>query len=227
MPYFFFDSTMVVLIPAIILALYAQYKVKSVFSRYSGIRSSSGLTGYQIARELLAKNGIFDVEVEETRGVLSDHYDPRTATVRLSPEIYEGDSISSLGVAAHEVGHAIQHKLGYVPLKWRTSLFPVANIGSSMAIPFFIIGLFLSIPVLMDIGIIFFTGAVLFQVITLPVEFNASNRALMQLEGIGFLRNTEVQMARKVLHAASLTYVAATAVAVAHLIRLLLLRREE
>jgi Zn-dependent membrane protease YugP len=223
---FFPFSTMdfFILIPALLLALYAQYKVKSAFREMSERRSASGLTGAQVARDMLRKNQIFDVEVEETQGTLSDHYDPRSKTLRLSSEVYRSNSLAALGVAAHETGHAVQHATGYAPLQLRHAIFPVANFGSSLGIPLFIGGLFFSSPFLMDFGIILFAAAVAFQVVTLPVEFNASSKALAQLTSGGYLRADEVGGARKVLQAAALTYVAATAVAALHLIRLLLLR---
>lgn len=224
MPFFFYDPTWLLLIPALIFALYAQYKVRSTYEYYSRVASARGLTGGEVARQLLHHNRLHEVEVEETSGWLSDHYDPRTRRLRLSSGIYRSRSIAALGVAAHEVGHAIQHGMGYLPLKIRHGLFPVANLGSTLALPLFFIGFLFSSPKLMDIGIILFSGAVLFQVVTLPVEFNASRRALYQLQAGGYLAGDEIHSARKVLNAAALTYVAATAVAVLHLIRLLLLR---
>lgn len=222
--FYFFDSTFILLIPAIILALYAQYKVRSTYEYYSQVPSARGMTGAQVARELLSTNGLHNVEVEETGGMLSDHYDPRTKILRLSSAIHRSRSVAALGVAAHEVGHAIQHGLRYFPLQVRHGLFPVANLGSTLAIPLFVIGLIFASGRLMDIGIIFFCGAVLFQVVTLPVEFNASRRALYQLQSGGYLAKDEIESARKVLNAAALTYVAATAMAVLTLIRLLILR---
>jgi len=220
----FYDPTWLLLIPALLFALYAQYKVRSTYEYYSQMASARGMTGGEVARQLLNHNRLYDVEVEETSGWLSDHYDPRTRRLRLSSGIYRSRSIAALGVAAHEVGHAIQHGMGYLPLKIRHGLFPVANLGSTLALPLFFIGFLFSSPKLMDIGIILFSGAVLFQVVTLPVEFNASRRALYQLRAGGYLAEDEIPSARKVLNAAALTYVAATAVAVLHLIRLLLLR---
>ena len=225
MLYGFFSTTdLMLIIPAMILALYAQYKVKSTYKHFSAIASARGMTGAQVSLNILRNNNIYDVEIEQTEGMLSDHYDPRNKTLRLSSDIYNSSSVAALGVAAHEAGHAIQHNTGYAPLKIRHGIFPVANIGSRLAIPLFIIGLFMGSGMLMDVGIWFFAGAVLFQVVTLPVEFNASNRALYQLESGGYLSRNEIGSARKVLNAAALTYVAATAVAVMHLIRLLILR---
>jgi len=223
----FFSPYDFLLIPAFILALYAQNKVKSTYQKYRQMKSSSGLTGAQVARQLLQMNQIYDVQVQETSGTLTDHYDPRKKILRLSSDIYNSSSVSALGIAAHEAGHAAQHATGYMPLQVRHSIFPVANIGSTLAIPMFLIGFFFSysgLAVLMDIGILLFSGAVIFQLVTLPVELNASKRALVQLESGGFLRGQEVGAARKVLSAAALTYIAATAVAVVHLLRLLFLR---
>lgn len=222
---FFFSTTeLMLLIPAMLFALYAQYKVKNTFKRFKTVISANGMTGFQVAKNILQNNGIYDVEIERTPGALTDHYDPKSKTLRLSNEIYNSKSVAALGIAAHEVGHAIQHNIGYTPLQLRHGLFPVANIGSNLAFPLFIIGLFMRSGILMDIGIWFFAGAVLFQIITLPVEFNASSRAIIQLERGSFLIGNEIDSARKVLNAAALTYVAATAVAIMHLIRLVILR---
>lgn len=221
---FFWDPTMILLIPALILAFYAQMKVQSAYQKYSRIQNGHGLTGYKAALELLRLNGITDVEVEEVSGTLSDHYDPRIKKVRLSSGNYRSASLAAVSVAAHEVGHAIQHATGYFPLQLRHSILPVTNLGSWLAFPLFIIGFFLRTPFLMDLGILFFTGVVVFHVVTLPVEFNASHRALRQLESHGFLTTGEVTGAKKVLDAAALTYVAATAMAALQLVRLLILR---
>ncbi len=199
-------------------------KVKSTFAQYNRVRSQGGMTGAQVARNILRSNNVDDVEVEETGGVLSDHYDPRVKKLRLSSEIYRSSSVAALGVAAHEAGHAIQHHAGYAPLHVRNGIFPIANFGSRFAFPLFIIGFLFRSGTMMDIGIWLFLGAVIFQLITLPVEFNASGRALIQLESGGYLGRDEIGAARKVLNAAALTYVAATAVAVMHLVRLLILR---
>lgn len=224
---FYFDPTYIILVPAIILAVYAQFKVQSTFQRYLRVRASSGVTGAQVARHLLDKNHLSDVAVEITPGHLSDHYDPRTRVLRLSSEVYHGSSLAALGVAAHETGHAVQHAQEYIPLNLRNAIFPVASFGSNLAFPLFFIGLIFGRggTFLMDLGILLFTFAVLFQVVTLPVEFNASKRALRMLEGEGFLtRGGEVTGARKVLSAAALTYLAATAMALLQLLRLVLLR---
>lgn len=222
---FFFSATEIILLVAgFVITMYAQTKVKSTFARFSKVRSRSGLTGAQVAQRIMATNMIDDVQIEESKGLLSDHYDPVKKKLRLSSEIYHSTSIAALGVAAHEVGHAIQHKMAYAPLNIRHGLFPIANIGSSLAMPLFIVGFLFRGGVLMDIGIYLFLAAVIFQVVTLPVEFNASKRALLQLENGGYLARDEIRSARKVLSAAALTYVAAAAVAVMHLVRLLILR---
>ena len=224
MPFYFWDPTMILLIPAIILAIWAQMRVSSTYSKYSKISSARGATGAEIAKILLEHNGLPDVKIEAVKGKLSDHYDPRSNTVRLSTDNYRGRSLSAVAVAAHEVGHAIQHGTGYIPLKIRHSILPATNIGSWAAFPLFIIGFLFNTPFLMDIGIILFAGVVIFHFVTLPVEFNASHRALAQLSSYGMLVEEEVRGARKVLNAAALTYVAATAVALIHLVRLLILR---
>ena len=224
MYYPYFDSTMIVLIPAIILAMYAQSKVKSTYEKYVRIASQKGYTGAEAARAILDRNGLTDVRIEHIRGTLSDHYDPRTRVLRLSDMVYRGNSISSSAIAAHEVGHAIQHARDYAPLRFRNAIVPVVNFASNLSWLFILAGLFLSFTGLIDIGIILFTGSVVFQIVTLPVEFNASSRALDELESVGVLTREEIPHSKKVLDAAALTYVAATATAVAQLVRLLLLR---
>ncbi|WP_313017251.1 zinc metallopeptidase [Acetoanaerobium noterae] len=224
MYYPYFDSTMIVLIPAIILAMYAQSKVKSTYEKYVRIASQKGYTGAEAARAILDRNGLTDVRIEHIRGTLSDHYDPRTRVLRLSDMVYRGNSISSSAIAAHEVGHAIQHARDYAPLRFRNAIVPVVNFASNLSWLFILAGLFLSFTGLIDIGIILFTGSVVFQIVTLPVEFNASSRALYELESVGVLTREEIPHSKKVLDAAALTYVAATATAVAQLVRLLLLR---
>ena len=224
MPFFIWDPTMILLIPAIILAIWAQMRVSSTYSKYSKVPSARGITGAQAAKSILEHNGIFDVEIEAVEGKLSDHYDPRSKTVRLSNENYRGRSLSAVAVAAHEVGHAIQDNKGYGPLRIRHSILPATNLGSWAAFPLFFIGFLFNTPLLMDVGIVLFAGVVLFHFVTLPVEYNASSRALAQLGSSGMLVEDEVRGARKVLNAAALTYVAATAVALIHLIRLLIIR---
>ncbi len=222
---FLYDPTYLLLIPAIILAMWSQSRVKSTYAKYSRIRSQRGLSGAQVAERILRDNGIHNVRVEETQGVLSDHYDPTTRTVRLSPHNYRADSLAAVAVAAHECGHAIQHARAYSPLALRSAILPVANIGSSPLIWVLVMAGFLfSFPALIDAGIVFFSGAVLFHLVTLPVEFNASSRALAILSSNGYLATAEQEGARKVLNAAALTYVASATVSVLNLVRLLILR---
>jgi hypothetical protein len=224
----FFDGSMILVLPALALAIWAQWKVQSTYRKFAQVRAANGLTGREMARAIMVRNGVTDVAVEEIPGALNDHYDPRSKTVRLSQPIYEGTSISSIAVAAHEVGHVLQHANGYVPLGLRSAIAPAAGLGSALAFPLFFIGfIFRSSPGLiwlMDLGILFFTAAVLFQLVTLPVEFDASKRALAQLTSHGAIAPEEVAGAKKVLDAAALTYVAAAAMAALQLVRLLLLR---
>ncbi len=229
MPFFFFDPTYILLIPAILLALYAQFKVQSTYNRYSQVQAGSGYTGAQMAAELLRRRGITDVTIEEVPGMLSDHYDPRTKVLRLSPQVYEGTSIAAMGVAAHETGHALQHRDGYAPLALRSAIVPVASLGTWAPFLLFFLGFIFRTPALMDVGILFFLGYVIFALITLPVEFNASARAVTVLQGEGLVMPQEAEGVRAVLQAAGLTYVAAAAMAVLQLLRLVLLRnmREE
>lgn len=220
-----FDPTMIILIPAIIFTLFAQGKVKSSFAKYLRVPTRKGYTGAQVARLLLDQHGLQDMPIEVSRGQLSDHYDPTKRVLRLSGEVYQGNSIASVSVAAHEVGHAIQHANGYIPLSLRNMVFPVARFGSSAAWFFIIIGLLMpALGGLMDVGILLFGAAVAFQVITLPVEFNASSRALRLLDANGFITEDETEGAQKVLRAAALTYVAAMASGIAQLLRLILIR---
>ncbi len=225
---FFWDYTWFLLIPPLILALYAQARVRSTYGRYSRVPASSKLTAAQVARQILDTRGAQNVAIEKIPGQLSDNYDPRKKVLRLSEAVYDSNSLAALGVAAHEAGHAIQHHERYSPLAIRNAIFPVASIGSTLAFPLFFIGFLFSQKrgpsVLMDIGILLFAGAVFFSVITLPVEFNASRRAMAVLEERGYLSRTEMDGARKVLNAAALTYVAATAMAVMQLVRMILIR---
>ena len=211
-------------IPALLLALYAQWKVKSTYEKYSQVACSRGYTGAQVARYILDDYRLQNISVEPTPGELTDHYDPRTQKLCLSQGIYDGNSVAAIGVAAHEAGHAIQDAKAYAPLKIRNGLVPVTNFGTTLAFPLFILGMFAGMPQLMDIGIILFSLAVIFSVITLPVEFNASARAIRVLADGNFLSAQELPLAKAVLNAAALTYVAATAMAVLNLVRLLMLR---
>ena len=226
MPFFFFDYTFIILIPALILAFYAQSKVKNTFLRYSKVRNSSRMTGAQVARRILNEQGLNDIPVHKVRGNLTDHYHPRKRELYLSESVHSSDSVAALGVAAHEAGHALQHRDDYMPLKIRNAFAPAAGFGSNLAFPLFLIGFIFSTSIgwLMDVGILFFSAAVLFHLVTLPVEFDASARAVAYLEGTGILRGEEVSHAKKVLNAAAWTYVAAATMAIAQLVRLLILR---
>lgn len=228
MPYgyygYYFDPTYILIIIAAIISLIAQWRVNSAFSKYSRVASMSGMTGAQAARMILQSNVINDVSVQRISGKLTDHYNPSTKVLNLSESVYGSTSVAAIGVAAHECGHAIQHARGYFPLSLRTALVPVANIGSQLSWVFIIVGAILSFnQTLITIGIIMFSAAVLFQLVTLPVEFNASARALEQLESNGILYRDEVSQTRKVLSAAALTYVAAAATAILQLLRLIIL----
>ncbi|HPR56464.1 MAG TPA: zinc metallopeptidase [Deltaproteobacteria bacterium] len=212
----------IMIVPTFLLSLFAQFRVSSSFKRYSKVPSSRGITGAGAARLILEAEGIRDVAIELGRGFLSDHYDPRVKVLRLSESVYSGSSLASVGVAAHEAGHAIQHARGYMPLQLRSALVPISSLGSNLAWPLLLIGFIFMAKTLIMAGIIFFTLAVLFQLVTLPVEFNASSRALHALPATGILTDTEVAGARKVLSAAALTYVAAAATAVVQLLYFLL-----
>jgi uncharacterized protein len=224
---FFLDPTFLLLIPPLILAFYAQSKVKGAYRKYSQIFASSRISGAQAAHELLQTSGAGDVKIEKLPGELTDNYDPRTHVLHLSQGVYDSSSIAALGIAAHETGHAIQHQTHYQPLHLRNVLYPAANLGSTLAFPLFFIGFIFSRrgpSLLMDIGIILFAAAVVFSVVTLPVEFNASKRALVLLEERRFLTAEEMTGAREVLKAAALTYVASTAMAAMQLLRMFLIR---
>ena len=217
---YYYDPTYIILIPAIILTMYAQFKVSSTTNRYFRVRTQRGYTGEQTAREIL--NGIYDVRIEMTRGTLSDHYDPRNKILRLSQDVYRGTSITSVAVAAHECGHAIQHARGYAPLTIRGAIVPVVNFASNASWILIMLGLFMtSTTSLLKIGILLFATTVVFQLITLPVEFNASHRALIQIENLGIVTRDERRESKKVLDAAALTYVAAAASAILQLLRLI------
>lgn len=205
------------------LPLWAQMKVKHTYKKFSKVANSTGMTGAETARKILDDNGLFHISIEEVRGKLTDHYDPRSKVVRLSSSIYHGDSIAGTAVAAHEVGHAVQDSENYAPLRFRHALVPVASLGSNAAFILILIGLFAQLTGLFLVGIIFFAAVVLFQLVTLPVEFNASNRAMDQVVSLGVIRNDEEREAKKVLNAAALTYVAAALVALLELARFILL----
>ncbi len=220
----FWDSTFFLLIPAFVFALYAQNKVKSTYRKYLEVPSARGLTGAEAARQLLDAAGLSQVEIETVDGELSDHYDPRVRKLRLSRPNYAGSSVAALGVACHEAGHALQHAKGYTPLQMRQTIFPVARFGSGLAMPLFFLGFFFNFPVLMDIGIVVFLVAAFFSVLTLPVEFDASKRAVVLLNRHGIVSPQESNDVKAVLNAAALTYVAAALMAVLQLVRLIVLR---
>lgn len=222
-PGFYFDTTYLILIPAVIIAFWAQNKIDSAYKKYRTVRIASGITGSEVARSILDGAGLFDVRVERYGKHLGDHYDPSKRVIRLSPEVYDGATVASAGIAAHECGHAIQHQNHYAPLVLRTRIAPIVNIGSNVSIWLFMIGIFLGNPLFANIGIIFFSGAVIYQLVTLPVEFNASTRALSILKTRTFLYGDELKGAQKVLDAAAMTYVAATLMAISQLIRLIAL----
>jgi len=225
MPYYmFYDSTYLLVIIGVIITLMASARVKTTFNRYSKIRSLSGETGATAAAKILEKEGIFDVRIEQVNGDLTDHYDPKNKVLRLSETVYGSSSVAALGVAAHECGHAIQHKKGYAPLKARTAIVPAVNFGSKASWPIILVGILFGFnETLISIGIILFSFGILFQLVTLPVEFNASNNALAILSRTGMLRGNEFEGAKKVLRAAALTYVAAAAASILQLLRLVLL----
>ncbi len=204
---FFFDGTIFILIPAIILTLYAQYKVKTTYSKYSKILAKNGLSGKETAEELLLRNNLSNIKIETIEGRLSDHYDPRHKKLAISKEIYYGRSLAAQGIVAHEIGHALQDAKNYFPLSLRSNLVPVTNIGSRMAVPLFLIGFIFSSPALMDIGIMAFSLAVLFQLVTLPVEFDASKRAVNLLVGANIVSDTEeINSVKKVLNACGINF---------------------
>lgn len=228
MPYIYygFDPTYWMIIVGVLLSLLASFRVKTTFSKYSKVRSMSGITGAQAAEKILNSQGIYDVRIGRVSGNLTDHYNPSDKTLNLSDSVYSSTSVAAIGVAAHECGHAIQHAKGYAPLNFRTALVPVANFGSSISWILIIIGLFInsrSSMTLIYAGILCFSLAVLFQLVTLPVEFNASSRALAILEQNGTLGSTELGQTKKVLSAAALTYVAAAAASILQLLRLIVL----
>lgn len=219
---FFWDISMIILIPGLLLAMYAQAKVSSTYNRYKKVTSHSGYTGAQFARKMLNGNGLYDVTITQISGRMSDHYDPRANQVRLSAEVYNGTSIASLGIAAHEVGHAVQHATNYFPLTVRNLVVPVTNFSSSIYMLFIFIGIIMNSFSMIQFGIMLFAVIVIFQVITLPVEFNASRRAIATLGGDGVLDAEELSGAKRVLGAAAMTYVAAMVTAVLQLLQLLM-----
>lgn len=226
-PFMFHPATLL-MIPAIIIAVWAQARVKSAYHKYARIAVRSGITGAQAAHHILEASGVGPLPVEQIPGQMTDHYDPTKKVVRLSQDVYHGASIAAVGIAAHEVGHAIQDAQGYAPIHLRQLMYPISSIGSTLAFPMILVGVFFNFAgsaLLINIGIWLFTAAVAFTIITLPVEFNASSRAIKALTGGGYLNQEELAGVRKVLNAAALTYVAAAAVAILQLVRLLIIAR--
>ncbi len=226
--YYGFDATYILVFIGAVICMMASARVKSTYQKYSKVRSMTGMTGAQAAQRILNHAGIYDVTIQHISGQLTDNYNPRQKTLNLSDAVYNSASVAAVGVAAHECGHAIQHHKGYVPLTIRSAIVPAANIGSNLAWPLILLGLFITSDMgvfLINLGIIAFSLAVLFQLVTLPVEFNASNRALVLLEDCGILSESEIPATRKVLSAAALTYVASAASAILQLLRLILLTR--
>lgn len=223
---FFYDSYYLFLVlPAILISLWSQMKVKSTFNKYSQVMARSSLTATEITRRILDMNGLQNVKIEQVSGNLSDHFDPRTNVIRLSDTVRGIPSVAAIGVAAHEAGHAIQYKCGYTPIKLRNTILPIANLGSQLSVPLIIFGILFSFEPLVSAGIILFSAVLLFQVVTLPVEFNASRRAIKTLSENGILVGEELDGTKKVLSAAALTYVAAVLVSAMQLLRLLLISR--
>ncbi len=219
----FYDYYYIILVvPALIISLIAQVKVKSTFSKMSKIRSVRGITGVQAAQSILTYYGITDVRIERVAGNLSDHYDPRTKVIRLSDSVYGSDSVAAIGVACHEAGHAAQHAENYIPIKIRNTILPVCNVGSTLGLPLAVIGYFLGFEPLVAIGLLLYSFITVFQLVTLPVEFNASRRAVKVIEENGMLYEDEIGSAKKVLVSAALTYVAALLVSIANLLRFIL-----
>lgn len=226
MGYYYWDPTYILVVIGAVICMIASARVKGTFNKYSQLRSMSGMNGAQVAQRVLQAAGIYDVQVRHVSGSLTDHYDPRTKTVNLSDPVYNATSVAALGVAAHECGHAIQHAKSYAPLSIRSALVPIANFGSVLAWPVILIGLLFntrSSGLIIDIGILLFSAAVLFQLVTLPVEFDASRRALVMLRTQGILADDELKYTRRVLKSAALTYVASAAAAILQLLRIILI----
>lgn len=222
----YFDPTYMLVLIGVVISLIAQAKVKGTFSKFSRVSNMRGITGADAAEQILKRAGIYDVRIERIAGNLTDHYDPRSKVLRLSDTVYGSTSVAAVGVAAHECGHAIQHARGYAPLKFRSFLVPIANFGAQIAWPLILIGLLFTSQTsswLIEIGILAFSAAVLFHLVTLPVEFNASNRAIRIIADSGMMQGAEIQGAKKVLSAAAMTYVASAATAVLQLLRIILL----
>ena len=225
MPYFFgIDITYIIfIIPALLFGIWAQISVQSAFSKYSRVPSARGYTGAEVAKLLLEQNGIYDVTIRHISGSLTDNFNPREKTLNLSDDVYNSTSVAAIGVAAHETGHAIQHAVGYRPIKWREAIIPVTQLGSWAYFPIILLGIVFSSQTLVNVGILLFATIALFQLVTLPVEFNASNRAIATLENNGILYGNDITGAKAVLRAAALTYVAALVSSLAQLLRLLVI----
>lgn len=223
----FFDRTFILLVPAIIISFWAQYKVKSTFDRYSRVRNAKGYTGADVARMILDANGLNYIPIQVIPGQLTDNYDPVNRVMNLSPDVFHGNSVAAIGVAAHESGHAIQHSRNYLPLIMRNAIVPAVNFSSNASWIILLIGMFLGIPALARIGVILFAAVVIFQLITLPVELDASSRAMRILKNREILYKEELSGARKVLNAAAMTYVAAALMAISQLIRLIDITRRD
>lgn len=223
MPYLYFDTTYLILIPAMLLGLYAQYKVNSTYTKYSKVNNARGFTAAEVARRILDDNGLHDVGISHITGNLTDNYNPKTNIVSLSETVYNSTSVAAIGVAAHECGHAIQHAVGYAPIRIRSALVPITNFGSSAGVIVLLIGLLFSSYNLAMLGILLYSLMAVFQLVTLPVEFNASSRALKTLEQDMILYEDEMPLARKVLNAAALTYVAALVSTLSTIFRYLLI----
>ncbi|MBR5798204.1 MAG: zinc metallopeptidase [Clostridia bacterium] len=221
--YFYGDWSLIVVLPALIFTLWAQMSVRSAYRQYSQVRNSYGMTGADAARRILNQNGLHHIRIEAVRGEMTDHYDPRAGVIRLSEGVYNNASVAAVGIAAHEAGHAVQHATAYGALKLRNSIIPVCRFGSIAAMPLFIIGLLVASDALMTVGILAYAAVTLFQLITLPVEFNASRRAMKAIEGWGYMSDAEMDGSRRVLRAAAMTYVAALATSLLTLLRLLLI----
>ncbi len=223
MPFAFDIYYFILIIPALIFGLWAQAQVNGSFSKYSRVSTMRGMTGAEAAQYILEQNGIYDVTVQHIRGNLTDNFNPKNKTLNLSDSVYASTSVAALGVAAHEAGHAVQHAVGYFPIKVREAVIPVTQIGSWLYLPIILVGIFLSSQNLINLGIVLFSFLAIFQLVTLPVEFNASNRAIATLENSNILYGDEIKGAKKVLRAAALTYVAALVSSLAQLLRLVLI----
>ena len=221
--WFYFDWTVLLVLPALVFSVWAQINVSSTFKKYSSVRTKRGYTGADAARRVLNENGLFEVRIERVHGHLTDHYDPRENVIRLSDSVYSSSTAAAVGVACHEAGHAVQYARGFFPIKVRSAIIPATKFGSMLAMPMFLIGLIMASAPLLNIGILLYTAVVFFQLVTLPVEFNASARALNAIGNSGMFDEQEYVAAKKVLAAAAMTYVAALATSLLTLLRLLLL----